>query len=157
MDDDFEKIKIEVLKAYTRAIRYLSYRPRSEKEIRDRLERKKFDPQIIDQVIEKLKEDKFLDDHAFAEWWTMQRQDFRGKSKYIISRELAEKGIDRTLSGDALAKAKDDYLTAKDLFDRKKRLFDRYTGDEYTKKVTGFLQRKGYSWDVIQKILKTDD
>jgi regulatory protein len=153
---DFEKIKIEVLKAYTRALKYLSYRPRSEKEIRDRLTRKQFDPMIIDQVIDKLKEDKFLNDIQFAEWWTEQRQTFRGKSKYVIKSELSEKGIDRNTIESSLVNAKDDYETAKEFIERKSRKFERYTGEEYTQKVTGFLQRKGFSWDVIQKILKTN-
>jgi regulatory protein len=153
---DFEKIKIEVLKAYTRALKYLSYRPRSEKEIRDRLIRKQFDPMIIDQVIDKLKEDKFLNDTQFAEWWTEQRQTFRGKSKYVIKSELSEKGIDRNTIETSLVNAQDDYETAKEFIKRKGRKFERYSGEEYTQKVTGFLQRKGFSWDVIQKILKAN-
>lgn len=153
---DFEEIKIEVLKAYTRALKYLSYRPRSEKEIRDRLVKKQFDPMIIDQVIKKLKEDKFLNDTQFADWWTEQRQTFRGKSKYVIKSELSEKGVDRNTIEKALSDAKDDYETAKEFFERKKRRFENYTGNEYTKKVTGFLQRKGFSWDIIQKILKEE-
>lgn len=149
-----EKVKIEVLKAYTRALRLLTYRPRSEKEIRDRLVRKQFDPMIINQVIEKLKEDKLLNDEEFAEWWTEQRQTFRGKSKYVIKRELSEKGVERDTVDKAVSTAKDDYETAKEYLERKRRMFEKYSGDEYTKKVTGFLQRKGFSWDVISKILK---
>lgn len=151
---DFEEIKIEVLKAYTRALKYLSYRPRSEKEIRDRLVKKEFDPLIIDQVIDKLKEDKLLNDVEFAQWWIDQRQEFRGKSKYVIKSELSEKGVDRNTIENSLTHAKDDLETARAFFERKKRRFENYTGDEYTKKVTGFLQRKGFSWDIIQKILK---
>ncbi|HRN96569.1 MAG TPA: regulatory protein RecX [Candidatus Levybacteria bacterium] len=154
---DFEEIKIEVLKAYTRALKYLSYRPRSEKEIRDRLAKKHFDSMIIDQVIDKLKEDKFLDDTGFAQWWTEQRQDFRGKSKFVIKSELSEKGIDRNTIDATLTNAKDDLKTAKEFLDRKKRRFENYTGDEYKKKVIGFLQRKGFSWDVIQKVLKDEN
>lgn len=152
--DDFEKIKVEVLKAYTRALKLLSYRPRSEKEIRDRLMKKEFDSMIIDQVIDKLKADKLLNDREFADWWAEQRQEFRGKSKYVIKRELAEKGVENEIADMAVSKAKDDYETAKAFLERKSRLFERYTGEEYTKKVAGFLQRKGYSWGIISKILK---
>lgn len=155
-NQDIEKIKIEVLRAYTRALKYLSYRPRSEREIRDKLVKKQFDPMIIDQVIEKLKEDKFLDDTEFAQWWTEQRQTFRGKSKYVIKSELSEKGIDRNTIDTTLTNAKNDYETAKEFFQRKKRRFENHTGDEYIKKATGFLQRKGFSWDIISKILKDE-
>ncbi len=151
---DFEEIKLQVLKAYTRALKYLSYRPRSEKEIRERLERKEFDPLIIDQVIEKLKEDKFLDDTQFAQWWTEQRQDFKGKSKFVIKSELAQKGVDREIVDNTLTHAKDDYETAKELFERKRHVFEKYTGGEYTKKATAYMHRKGFSWDIIQRILK---
>lgn len=154
---DLEQVKIEVLKAYTRAMKLLSYRPRSENEIRDRLQRKDFDPMIIDQVIEKLKEDKLLDDKEFAEWWTEQRQTFRGKSKFVIKRELSEKGIERETAEKAVGEAQDDYQTAKAFLERKNRMFERYSGEEYKKKVIGFLQRKGFSWDIIGKILKESE
>jgi regulatory protein len=154
---DFDEIKLQVLRAYTRALKLLSYRPRSEKEIRDRLIRKEFDPLIIDQVIDKLKEDKFLNDKEFAQWLTESRQNYKGRSKYVIRNELSEKGVDKETITKTLSNAKDDLETAKELFERRRRIFERYSGEEYTKKVTGFLQRKGYSWDIIQMILKNEE
>jgi len=154
---DFEKVKIEVLKAYTATLKYLSYRPRSEKEIRDKLIKKHTDPSIIEQVIEKLKQDKFLNDTEFAQWWIEQRQDFKGKSKFVIKRELLEKGIDNEIIESVLSKSQNDYETAKDFLKRKQRKFERYAGEEYKKKVSEFLQRKGFRWDVIKEVLKNED
>ena len=52
---DFEKF-------YNIALRFLAYRPRSEKEVRDYLTRKKNESSIIERVIVKLREQKFVDD-----------------------------------------------------------------------------------------------
>lgn len=155
--NNVEKLKTEILRAYTQVVRILSYRPYSEKEIREKLSKKKFDSQVIEQVIHKLKEDNLINDQEFANWWAEQRQEFRGKSKYIIKRELAEKGIDKDIVDTIVTNAKGDYETAKAFLERKNRTFARYTGEEYTKKITGFLQRKGFSWEVINKILKEKD
>ena len=48
---DFEKF-------YNKALEFLSYRPRSEKEVRDKLKTKKVELEVIDRIISKLKEKK---------------------------------------------------------------------------------------------------
>ena len=52
---------------------YLSYRPRSEAEVRERLKRRGFDGDSVEAVIAKLKEQGLVDDMAFAQFWKDNR------------------------------------------------------------------------------------
>ena len=56
------------------AVRLLSYRPRSERELSDRLGRKGFARPAIDAALERLRELGYVDDAAFARSWTESRQ-----------------------------------------------------------------------------------
>ena len=65
--DDFEKF-------YKASIRFLSFRPRSEKELSDYLTKKKCDDLTSKRIIEsRLKKINLLDDEEFAKWWIEQR------------------------------------------------------------------------------------
>src|SRR3989344_3776856 len=155
---NFEEIKEQAEHAFTRALRYLSFRARSEKEIFEYLSKKKHDPLIIQQVIKRLKEKKFLDDTEFAKLWIEQRQMLKGKSKFVIKQELIAKGVAKEIIDDVLEKfSQTDLEAAKNLFEKKKRRFSHYVGREYEKKVSEFLQRKGFSWDIVKKILQGKD
>lgn len=74
------------------ALRFLSYRPRSEAEIRARLGRR-FEGWVVESVLQKLKELGFIDDLAFAQFWTENRETFRPRSRRLVSLELRRKGI----------------------------------------------------------------
>lgn len=157
MSNDLQELKEELEKVYTKAIKYLSYRNRSEKEIRDHLLRKKISEDLINPVIELLKERKFLDDRKFAEWWIEQRQEFKGKSKVIIKSELFQKGIDKLLIEDLLDNNQGDLKTATLIYKKNKYKFDRIEGEEKKNKTANFLRLRGYNWDVIEKILQDEE
>ena len=78
-------------KAFSAALNYLSFRPRSEWEVRLHLKRKKYED--IDAVVEKLKDIGQINDQAFAQWWKEQRSSFRPKGQKAINVELARKGV----------------------------------------------------------------
>ncbi len=141
-------------KAQVRAIKFLSFRPRSQKEITDFLIRKGFPKEIISKNIEFLNEQKFINDLDFAKWWITQRQEFKAKSKSIIMRELLIKGVSKEVIKEALKDSLDDFGVAYALFEKQKHKFKNYKGREYYKKTTSYLQRKGFNWEIIEKILK---
>lgn len=145
--DDFEKF-------YLIAVNYLSYRPRSEKEVRDKLKLKNAPPEIIEKVIETLKQQKFINDEEFARMWTSHRLKLSPKSKRVIKMELLQKGIDaeiieKKLSGND-GEEVDDLEQAKKLVENK---IDRYKNlpkQEIYQKLGGFLARRGFSWGTIK-------
>lgn len=140
--------------AKTRILRFLSFRPRSEKEIIGFISKKGFDEKIISHAVEQLKNLKFIDDTEFAKWWIEQRQTFNVKSKFIIKGELLQKGVDKEIINDLLEKTGDDYQTALLTFEKNKHKFKNYSGREFFQKASAFLQRKGFSFETIKKVVK---
>lgn len=135
-----------------RALHFLSFRARSEKEIKDFLAKKDIHENKIKNTIHKLQELSFIDDESFAIQWVNDMQK-KGKSKFIIKGELLFKGIEKDIIDKLLDSAKDDYTTAKDLIEKKYRRFEKYKGQEYFQKTSSFLQRKGFNWEIIKKVL----
>ncbi len=146
--DEFEKV-------YNKALRFLSYRPRSEKEVRDNLLRKKASSQIVEQVIAKLKEQRFLNDEEFVKWWVEQRTTFKPRSMRIIKIELKQKGIPQEIIEKVVHSSQfivhSDLEQAKKLVQKKIHRYKDFSKQELYKKLGGFLASKGFSWDVIKK------
>ncbi len=79
--------------AYQRALRLIDHRPRSEKEIRQKLAEKDFSSEQIDQVVEKLIQAKLIQDGDFARLWVENRNEFHPRSRRLVRFELLQKGI----------------------------------------------------------------
>ena len=75
------------------ATHYLSYRPRSEFEVKERLLRRGFDDNTIEAVIVNLKEQGLVDDMAFAQFWKENRDSFSPRSQWLTKLELRQKRI----------------------------------------------------------------
>jgi regulatory protein len=83
----------EVLqKAHAYAFLLLKFRPRSEKEISERLKKKGFSEEAVRQTVAFLVEKRFLDDAAFSKAWIGSRIT-RGMGLKRIAQELKVKGV----------------------------------------------------------------
>jgi len=140
--------------AFNYSLKYLSYRARSVKEVYDYLLRKNFIEDTINSVLKKLIDLKFLDDLEFGRQWIESRQKYKGKSKFILKSELGMKGLSNDVIETLLKEARDDFEIARILFDKKKRILGNLLKEEFKKKMGGFLQRKGFSFEVIKSLLK---
>ncbi|MGE5041549.1 MAG: regulatory protein RecX [Candidatus Levyibacteriota bacterium] len=145
----------EFPKAFNIALRYLNIRIRSVKELKDYLLRKKFTPEVIDAVIQRLVGLKFLNDEAFGESFIRGKQ-HKGKSKLIIRHELKQKGIDESLIHELTQSAKDDQEIAKEFIEKKKRIYGHLTEKEFREKMMRVLSSRGFSWETIRKALKEE-
>lgn len=92
---DIERIRTEVVfaKAYTRSLDYISRRRRSEWEMRDYLRRKDYVEAVINQVIERLEKEKYIDDVEFAHAWIADRNLIKPRSRRQLQQELMKKRI----------------------------------------------------------------
>lgn len=145
-------------KFYNKALKFLSYRPRSEKEIKDKLKRKKASEEIINKIILRLKKNNFLNDEEFVKWWIEQRANFKPRSLKLIKIELGQKGIDKELieeTIDHLPSTIDDLESAKKLIEKRLPRYKNLSRDEKFQKVARFLSSKGFSYDIIKEIFKT--
>ena len=143
-------------KAYAAALRYIAYRRRSERELTDYLRRKEYEAEVIEPVLERLREVSLIDDRAFAAAWIADRQLLRPRSRRVLEQELLKKGIDRELAHDALAELDDDgqATVLMNLIERKRRL----TQYQDPQKLLAYLGRQGFGYAEIKKALaRLDD
>jgi regulatory protein len=144
----------DTAKATESAIRLLTSRPRSVREIRDRLRRKDFDDETIERVIERLRDWRYIDDEAFARYWVENRESNRPRGRRLLEQELRLKGVERETVAQAIEDAEiDERAGALEIARAKLR---SYRGEEEAvarRRLGGFLARRGYGYDVIKPVL----
>ena len=92
LDELIEKAGLD--SAMSVALRYLTSRPRSERELRDRLRRQTRSGRlVIDRTVEQLRTKGLLDDFTFAQYWVDQRVTFKPRSRRMLEMELRQKGV----------------------------------------------------------------
>lgn len=146
----------EFQKVYDRTLKFLSFRPRSEKEVRDWLNKKKTGEETKRIVIKKLKETKLLDDREFASWWIEQRVTFRPIGKAGLKYELRKKGVEGEIVDEALEKKITDSFERKlalKVAKKKSPAYQKLPPLEFRQKMGGFLARRGFSWEVIKEVI----
>lgn len=144
-------------KYLTLSYRYLSIRNRSETEIREYLGKKNAAQEIIDKIVTRLKEKKFLNDEEFARSFVLNRARLKPKGKTLLILELRQKGIAEDLIKKVLDEVRgeipDELSQAKSLIIKKMQKMVGMPKQEIYQKVGGFLARRGYSWDVVKKAI----
>lgn len=141
----------EVEKAKHDAIRLVSLRPRSAFEVRQRLERKGFDEDVIEEAVKRLKEIELLDDVAFAHYWLEQRETFKPRGRRAIQHELRLKGIGADVIELTLSNL-DELGSARRAAQRRPTQWDSLPLREFQTKLAQFLQRRGFEYETIKQI-----
>jgi regulatory protein len=144
-------------KAYLAALRFLAARPRSAAEVRERLARKEFAPEAIDAAVARLADLNLVDDGAFARFWVENRQISRPRGKGALRDELRRKGIDAEVIAGVLSDeelAGDEAVKAMTLARAALRKYaDAADRNAFARRMGGYLQRRGFSFDIIRPIL----
>lgn len=135
-------------KGLNAALRLLSYRPRSEAEMRLRL-RRRFDEEITDRVLLWLKERNMVDDVAFARFWRENRDSHSPRGRRLLQLELRQKGVDPQLVAEVM-EGIDEEDSAYRAASRKVRLWAREDHDTFSRKLGAFLRRRGFDYEVIR-------
>lgn len=147
--------KSEFLKLFDRILRFASIRPRSAKEINGWLVRKKVPESLHTKLKEKLVNLGFLDDVGFSKWWIEQRKMFKNRSIKELVSELRAKGIDKATISEAIQESPIDELTnATRLVDKNFHKWSKYSKVLARQKMTMYLLRKGFSWEIVKKVAK---
>ena len=130
------------------AIHYLSYRPRSESELKERLRQRGFDNDIQEIVRTRLKEQGLVDDMAFAQFWKDNRESFSPRSRWLTRLELRQKGVANDII-DQVVDAIDDDSSAYQAALSKVRSLPRSDYQGFCQRLAGYLKRRGFSYGVI--------
>lgn len=136
------------------SFRFLSFRPRSRKEIHDFLKKKIYGPELIEKTIERLRELGHVDDTKFVQWWVEQRQGRKPKGMQLIVYELMSKGVARDIIEQVLSSDLGDQKElAKKAISKKIDTLKNVSVLEKKKKLGDFLFRRGFSGDVIRRVV----
>jgi len=156
---ELEEKKIEQLqaedakeRALQQALLFLSYRARSESEIRQNLIKNEIPESVIDLTLEKLRQDGLANDNEFAQTWVENRSTFRPRSRRMLAMELRQKGLDDESMQSALKNVDDEPLAYEAAKKRAPRFKD-LEWSEFRKKLSEFLARRGFPYAVIAPVV----
>ena len=140
-----------------RAVKLLAAKPRSVGELRERLLEKNWtNRDIVDTVIEKLKEYKYLDDDQFARDVALSKLRQKPQGKRKLQQSLSQKKLSKETVQDAI-KTAFEKIPETDLIDKAIEKRIRSTGKpetrEDTKKFYDHLLRQGFDLDLIRSKL----
>ena len=139
-------------RALKAALRLLAYRPRSEKEMHLRLQRR-FGDSITEAVVGQLVQKGLLDDEAFARFWRESRERVRPRSGALIRHELLQKGVAREVAERTAGQVNDQEaaLQVGRRYVHRLREVDHLT---FQRKLAPHLQRRGFGGGVIRHTLR---
>ena len=130
------------------ALRYLSYRPRSEFELKERLHRRGFDGDSVEAVLARLKEQGLVDDAAFAQFWKDNRESFSPRSQRLARLELRRKGVAEDTIAQVVGAIDDDDSAYRAALG-KARSLSLSDYQSFRQRLAGYLKRRGFSYGVI--------
>ena len=138
--------------AYQQALLYLSYRVRSEKEIRQNLKKHEISEDVIEEILERLHKAGLANDKEFAQTWVENRSTFRPRSRRALAMELRQKGLDDETVHSAVSGVNEEALA----YEAAQKRLGRLKGLEWSdfrKKLSEFLARRGFPYSVVAPIV----
>lgn len=155
-----EKLREEILVAdeymncINKAYSLLTYKDRTENELRDKLKAKEFRYQTITKVLEKLKEQGYIDDEDYTKRYIATYRHKMGK--YKLKYKLKNKGVGEDIIERQLNKYSDtyDYEQAYVLAEKRNAKYKDISYQKRYQRIAGYLQRRGYSYSIIKSILE---
>ncbi|HEX2979404.1 MAG TPA: RecX family transcriptional regulator [Anaerolineaceae bacterium] len=150
-DEKIEEYQRQDVKevAYQTALRLLSYRARTETELRQRLERKGHSEEVIEQTMERLHANGLINDHQFAQDWVDNQSNFRPRGRRLLRMELRQKGVDDSAISNALSDAQDEAELAYQAAQRPAKRLAGLPWLEFRQKLSQSLARRGFTYDTI--------
>jgi len=140
-------------RAYASALQFMGYRTRSTAEVRSRLERDAWPPEVIDRVLARLAHEHLLNDATFAATWVEGRSLSKPRGAYALRQELRRKGVAKEEIDAALPDADQEVDNAVAAAQPKLRLWAGLEERERRRKTLEFLQRRGFNYGTAKAAL----
>ena len=139
------------------AFGYLSFRARTEQELRRYLTQKGHPPETVEAVLGRLRDLHYLDDGVFAVSWVESRRRSHPRGPRLLRAELHQKGVAREVADRAIADAAgDEREQALDAARARAGAVQAADYNEFGRKLGGFLMRRGFAgeivWDVVRQL-----
>lgn len=150
-----------VSRARARALRFLGYRLRSEREVRAKLAQAEFPEGVIDQAVAQIVRLGMIDDRRFAAAFVHDARLRKATGDRLLRRQLLAKGVARELVDATLAAENDDAAQREDAYRAARKLRERYRAsrrktpaETERRRIAQFLQRRGFGWEIIAPVLQ---
>jgi len=147
----------ELKRAKSVALRFLSYKDRSEFEVRQRLGQKEFTKSIIQETVAWLVQLGYLNDERFALAWSRSRISAKKFGEYRLRKELSAKGLATQIIEQTLrivySEIKE-WDLAQACARKKLYLLNGIDPKSKSRRLAQFLQRKGFAPDTVFKTVK---
>ena len=164
VDMDFSENEIQEMKyfsdierAKSRAINYISGKLKTKYEVRLKLKEKDFTEDIIDEVIDILEREEYLNDRLYCEVFIEDKKQLNGYGKNKIKSLLIQKGISKSVFEDFLDEFEyeEEFDNALKMGIKKLNLLSNEE-DIFKKKqkLINYLAYRGFSFDVINDVLR---
>ena len=150
---DSLEFKNRLKRALAAADRLLSFRPRSEHELRQKLAHKGYDAATVAASLKYLKEHGLVDDAAFARYWAENRASFSPRSQRLVQLELRQKGVTADVAEETSSEV-DDEEGAYAAGAKKASRLDMSDYEEFRRRLGEYLRRRGFGYDVINRSVK---
>lgn len=150
-----EKDKVRS-RAINNAYMLLRIRPRSEREVRDRLKAKGYGPELVDDIVEALKRCGDIDDAKFAWFWLESRMHQNPMGDVVLKYELKKRGVSEDVIKATLehkAANYDEYAIAFSMAEERFKRFSKIDRQKALKRVYDFMLRRGFKYDTVQRII----
>ncbi len=142
------------VKAYQKADRYIGFKMRTEKEVRDKLKEEGYNDDIIEKVISSLLKYKYIDDSAYSKMYISDCIRLKKWGPQRIKMELYKKGVSQNIIDSAIEES--------DLDDREsiieslleKRIKNTPIDLKEKQKHFNFLLRRGFNSEDIKKVIE---
>lgn len=134
------------------ALRLVARRPRSERELRDALRRRRFEGAHIDAALSRLKNMGYLDDATFARFWVETRDGSSPRSRRLLRAELRARGVEAPTAAEATTGIEDEdaaYRAAS----RRLRAFAGLDEQAFRRRLGGFLLRRGFGYALAERVV----
>ena len=138
------------------ALRFLSFRRRTERQVREKLKKKEFDEKTIEATIDKLKEFDLINDLEFATSWVRDRLAFKPRGKRLLRQELWKKGIRKDIIDQVTEDlCKDEDKAALELVEKIKKRYQNLEPKVARRRMFSLLLRRGFSYETVNQALQT--
>lgn len=155
---DQEKTRLlnsdDLERAFQSAAHFISYRYRSENEVKQNLKRKEFSESVINKTIGKLKEAGLVNDEDFAFHWVEDRTTSKPRSKRMLKYELMQKKVDEEIIHRAIELLPEEGALCLQAAKKRIRQFSNLEKDSFSKKMTTYLLGKGFCYSTVRNVVE---
>ena len=150
MSREYSEIELEIIKkAEKKALRLLDISPRTEKNLREKLEENEFPDYAVEEAVAYVKSFHYVDDARYAELFILSRK--KEKSRFEIRHSLSDRGVDsETIEKSMEEQEWDESDTVRSVFLKKYRFKDLSDQKNYEKAFRYFAGR-GFLYEDIKK------